>query len=137
MMEIKVTVSVPELALLADAIKSLHIGHQTAVMPDTQPNDWTPSGGAMDDSIVDPSTGNTYETDPAVQAPVAPTAEPEAPQYTQEDLAHAAVALMGDPGKKQALVSLLAQFGVRALTELSADNYGAFATELRGLGADI
>lgn len=71
---------------------------------------------------------------PAVTAvPAVPTS---APEYTMDDLARAAIPLM-DAGNQQALVGLLAQFGVSALTELKKEQYGAFATALRGLGAKI
>jgi len=35
------------------------------------------------------------------------------------------------------LKQVLAAFGVHALTELPKENYGAFATQLRSLGAKI
>ena len=71
---------------------------------------------------------------PGVMA--APTVPTSAPEYTMDDLARAAIPLM-DAGNQQALVGLLAQFGVSALPELKKEQYGAFATALRGLGAKI
>lgn len=62
-----------------------------------------------------------------------PTAEPT---YTYDQLAVAATSLL-DAGRKDELMSLLAQFGVQALTELKPEQYGAFATALRQLGARI
>ena len=53
-----------------------------------------------------------------------------------DDLARAAIPLM-DAGGQQALVGLLSQFGVSALPELPKEQYGAFATALRGMGAKI
>ena len=35
------------------------------------------------------------------------------------------------------LLALLAKYGVQAVTQLKPEQYGAFATELRGLGAQI
>ena len=56
--------------------------------------------------------------------------------YTIEQLAVAATALV-DAGKREALVSLLNNYGVNALTTLPKEKYGAFATSLREMGAKI
>lgn len=71
---------------------------------------------------------------PAIQqtAPV----QTAAPSYTMDDLTNAAVMLM-DSGRQADLLNLLAQFGVEALPALPREQYGAFATALRGLGAQI
>lgn len=69
---------------------------------------------------------------PATQA--APTAT--TPGFTYDDLARAASSLM-DAGKQQQLLDLLGQFHVPALTQLSKEQYGAFATALRQMGAQI
>lgn len=83
-------------------------------------------------------------TPPPVQqvAPVAPPPVQQAPvqmappSYTADDLARAAMTLM-DSGRQGDLINLLAQFGTEALTQLPQEQYGAFATALRGLGAPI
>lgn len=75
-------------------------------------------------------------------APAPVAAAPEsvpvtAPQtYTQEQLAVAATQLM-DAGRQPELISLLAAFGVQALTQLPKEQYGNFATQLRAMGARI
>ena len=69
---------------------------------------------------------------PVQQAPV----QTAAPSYTADDLARAAMTLM-DSGRQGELINLLAQFGTDALTHLPQEQYGAFATALRGLGAPI
>lgn len=56
--------------------------------------------------------------------------------YTQEQLALAATPII-DSGRSDELVKLLHTFGVNALTQLPEEQYGAFATALRGLGAKI
>lgn len=56
--------------------------------------------------------------------------------YTLDELARAAIALV-DSGKQVDLQQLLAQFGVEALPVLPKEQYGAFATALRGMGAQI
>ena len=69
---------------------------------------------------------------PVQQAPV----QTAAPAYTADGLARAAMTLM-DSGRQGDLINLLAQFGTEALTQLPQEQYGAFATALRGLGAPI
>lgn len=48
----------------------------------------------------------------------------------------AAIPLM-DSGKQPELLQLIRSFGVEALPFLQPEQYGAFATALRGLGAQI
>ena len=72
------------------------------------------------------------QTAPVQQAPV----QTSTISYTLDDLARAAMTLM-DSGKQAELQQLLAQFGVEALPVLPPQHYGAFATALRGLGAQI
>ncbi len=72
-----------------------------------------------------------------VSAPVAPAAVPtSAPSYSLDDLARAAMTLM-DVGRQGELQQLLQQFNVAALPALPKEQYGAFATALRGMGAQI
>lgn len=85
------------------------------------------------------------QTTPAVTTPIqntAPTQQAPAQvqtttsSYTMDDLTKAAVMLM-DSGRQADLLNLLSQFGVEALPALPQEMYGAFATALRGLGAQI
>ena len=71
--------------------------------------------------------GNT----PAPAVPVA-----GAPTYTLDQISRAGASLV-DAGKMQQLLELLGRYGVQAVTQLKPEQYGAFATELRGLGAQI
>lgn len=84
---------------------------------------------------------------PAVtEAPEAAIREPEAvPQsvpvaapalYSLDDLARAGMSLM-DQGRQADLQQLLHQFGVSALPQIPKEQYGAFATALREMGAPI
>lgn len=74
---------------------------------------------------------------PVEPVALAPTPVPTTQvSYDINQLAVAATGLM-DAGKQQDLMNLLAKFGVQALTQLPKEQYGAFATELRGLGANI
>ena len=83
------------------------------------------------------------KTTPAPQpAPIAQPAQEAAPvptaehTYKAEELQVAAVALV-DKGMMVQLQGLLRQFEVNSLPELPAEKYGAFATALRGMGAQI
>lgn len=73
---------------------------------------------------------------PQVQATVQQSVPTSAVTYTLDELARAAMSLM-DSGKQPDLLQLLASFGVEALPALPPAQYGAFATALRGLGAQI
>lgn len=83
---------------------------------------------------------------PAAPAPAAPAPVPTAPvqqavpttapSYTREDLSRAAITLM-DKGLQAQLQQLVQSFGVNSLMELPPEQYGNFATALRGMGAEI
>ena len=70
-----------------------------------------------------------------VPVPVAavPTA---APKYTIDQLAVASVSV-ADAGKREDVLALIHSFGVKILTELKPEQYGAYAAQLRKLGAKI
>lgn len=69
-------------------------------------------------------------------APVAPVVPTVEHTYTLDDLANAAMTLM-DKGMQAQLQNLLAGYGVEALPALPKNQYGNFATALRGMGANI
>ena len=81
---------------------------------------------------------------PAASAPAAPAAPVQnspavpttAPSYTRDDLSRAAMTLM-DKGMQTQLQQLIQSYGVNSLVELPAEQYGNFATALRGMGAQI
>jgi hypothetical protein len=78
----------------------------------------------------------TYQPGAGQQIAPPPTVPTTAPSYTMEQLAVAATQLM-DAGKRNELVQLLQSFGAPALTALPKEQYGEFATQLRGMGAKI
>lgn len=88
-----------------------------------------------------PTAPATPAAPAAPTAPVAPAA-PAAPvpttqvSYKPDDLARAAMSLM-DSGRQPDLIALLGQFGVVSIPDLRPEQYGAFATALRGMGAQI
>ncbi len=84
---------------------------------------------------------------PAMQTPAAqPVAEVQQPaaiptshvaqSYTVEQL-QMAMAPLVDAGKMEEIRALLNSFGVPSIMDLQPDQYGALATALRGMGAQI
>lgn len=90
-----------------------------APMPESTTPNWTPGDGATDDST--PQTA-------------VPT---EAKSYTADELQKAAIALMDRGVSMDDIAALLGKRGVSSLPELTPDKFGAFALDLRQLGADI
>lgn len=145
MLEIKIT----GLDHLADAIFALSgaMTKQTAVQteaseapqPNPEPIPPAPQPVPRPDPVPAPpaapqATPPVQPTAPAQLAtPVVPTSQQT---YTLDDLARAGMTLM-DSGRQADLQGLLKQFGVEALPALPQEQYGAFATALRGLGAQI
>ena len=91
----------------------------TAPMPESTTPTWTPGGGATDDST------------PQAAVPT------EAKSYTADELQKAAIALMDKGVSMDDIAALLGKYGVSSLPELTPDKFGAFALDLRQLGADI
>lgn len=88
-----------------------------------------------------PSQAPTAPATPVMPVqPLAPPAASAVPttqaSYTLDDLARAGMTLM-DSGRQGDLLQLLARFGVDALPALPQAQYGAFATALREMGAQI
>lgn len=80
-----------------------------------------------------PQPAPVQQPQPQQQQQSVPTS---APSYTFDQLAVAATQL-NDAGKREQLVQLLQSFGVQALTGLPEEQYGAFATKLREMGAKL
>lgn len=109
---------------------------QTTVTPVTPPIQ-------SEASTVQPSVTPTVQpavtqqvAPPVQQAPVQQAVPTTTPTYTLDDLARAGMTLM-DVGRQADLQRLLTRFGVQALPALPPAQYGAFATALRDLGAQI
>lgn len=78
---------------------------------------------------------SVQQPDPQAVASVTQVAT-TAMTYQLDDLAQAAMGLMRQ-GMQTQLQELLRQFGVEALPQLPKEQYGAFATAIRGMGAQI
>lgn len=81
-----------------------------------------------------PTAGPTSVAPGNTPAPAVPVTG--APAYTLDQISRAGASLV-DAGKMQQLLELLGRYGVQAVTQLKPEQYGAFATELRALGAQI
>jgi hypothetical protein len=66
-----------------------------------------------------------------------PAVPASAPVYTLDALARAGAALIEQSGKMPEALALLARYGVQTVNRLKPEQYGAFAAELRALGAQI
>lgn len=112
------------LKALAESIKTHGKASAESAEELPQAPTWTPGGGATDDSI--PQT-----TAPQAAVPT------EAKSYTADELQKAAIALMDRGVSMDDIAALLGKHGVSSLPELTPDKFGAFALDLRQLGADI
>lgn len=92
----------------------------------------TPSAPVAPAPAVTPAMPAT----PAQDMSVAPAVPTSAPSYTRDDLSRAAMTLM-DKGMQEQLQQLIHSYGVNSLVELPPEQYGNFATALRGMGAQI
>ena len=103
------------------------VGPQTEPVATSTVPTWTPGGGAVDDSL------------PQEKEQVSPqqTVPTEAKSYTADELQKAAIALMDKGVSMDDIAAVLGKHGVSSLPELTTDKFGAFALDLRQLGADI
>lgn len=160
MTEMKIKIDVPELVA---AVEKLAAAIDKSALNITVPNEGTlnfnmPAGNAPVTPTA-PATPAPVQAAPAVPiapmapapaaapttppvasapaaVPTAPAVPVTAPTYTLDQIAKAGASLV-DAGKMEQLLGLLTKYGVQAVTQLNPDQYGAFATELRALGAQI
>lgn len=159
-MEITVKIDAPELVsaiyTLATALETWnhgailkHTADETAAttaMPQPAPAAPTVAPSAAPEQPIQQQQVMTAPAIPVAQpmmtqgatalAPAVAVVPTAAQSYSMEQLAVAATQLV-DAGRRMELVQLLGAFGVQALTSLPKEQYGAFATQLRALGAKI
>ncbi len=155
MMEMKIKIEVPDLAAaiekLAASLNNSTVIEKACACAEAKTPD--PNANPAPAPVAAPAAN------PAPVAPVAPTPTPApvaaapapvapvqtapapavpvtAPTYTLDQIAKAGASLV-DAGKMEQLLGLLTKYSVQAVTQLMPDQYGAFATELRALGAQI
>lgn len=141
MFEIHVTVHCPDLVTAAQLLAKCSGTPAPAAPANTeairaqmqQPTaNPTVSGGPA--ILSTPSTLQSSPSDPAaLTVPLA-----SAPSFSLADISKAGADLIGaNPALLPKVNELLAQFGIQTLDKLKPDQFGAFATALRGLGAKI
>lgn len=154
MMEMKITVEAPDLAAsILKLAKAIASGPDPDILTPDEPLPVAsyPTAPAPAPAPVTPTQTPAPTATPPVAAP-APTAGQTsaapgntpaptvpvtgAPTYTLDQISRAGASLV-DAGKMQQLLELLGRYGVQAVTQLQPEQYGAFATELRALGAQI
>ena len=139
MLEIKITVSCPDLVLAAATLaKCLH-PNNAAETPASPVSQAMPVATSVPAAPIAPTTSFTH-TAPATPgesaAPPVPLAA--APQYSLDQIARAGADLVTrEPAKAAAAQQLLVSFGVQTVSELPKERFGEFVTALRGLGANI
>lgn len=147
MMEMKIKIDVPELVA---AVEKLAAAIDKTALNITVPNEGTlnfnmpasnaPVAPAPVQTAPTPAPAPTPAALPVTPMPTAAAPAPAvpvtAPTYTLDQIAKAGANLV-DAGKMEQLLALLTKYGVQAVTQLTPDQYGAFATELRALGAQI
>lgn len=159
MMEMKIKIDVPELVA---AVEKLAAAIDKTALNITVPNEGTlnfnmPAGNAPAAPVPVQTASVPTPTPVAAPAPApapaptpaappvtpmptaaapAPAVPVTAPTYTLDQIAKAGANLV-DAGKMEQLLALLTKYSVQAVTQLTPDQYGAFATELRALGAQI
>lgn len=163
MLEIKITVSCPDLILAATALaKCLHPNNAvdapaSPAVPAAPVTTATPAApiaqpvapavpAAPIAQPVTPAVPAAPIAQPAPVMPVAPASAPAAPpvplapapQYSLDQIARAGADLVTrEPAKAAAAQQLLTSFGVQTVSELPKERFGEFVTALRGLGASI
>lgn len=154
MMEMKITVEAPDLAAsILKLAKAIASGPDPDILTPDEPLPVAsyPTAPAPAPAPVTPTQTPAPTATPPVAAPAptvgqtsaapgntpAPTVPVTgAPTYTLDQISRAGASLV-DAGKMQQLLELLGRYGVQAVTKLQPEQYGAFATELRALGAQI
>lgn len=87
-----------------------------------------------------PTTSTICPSEAPAPAVTAPATVPlaQAPTFTLPEISKAGADLISaNPGLLPKVNELLAQYGIQTLDKLKPDQFGAFATALRGLGAKI
>lgn len=155
MLEVKLTIEAPGLATalekLAEALHS-NQGSTTSIrapFADSSPAHSAPTHAPVPTTAAPatapgpspapaPFVGQTAVPGNAQVPPAAVVPVSAAPAYTLEQLSKAGADLISsNAAKMPELLGLLQKYGVQAITQLKSEHLGAFATELREMGASI
>lgn len=131
-----ITVRIPALEQLLPHLVAFMDSAATPAQPQAAPAPATPAAMPAPAAPAAPVSA-APAAPPAMPAPTAPAVAPTtAPTYTMDQIAKAGAEL-AQAGKMPQLMALLQQHGVQAVTQLRPEQYGEFATALRGLGAQL
>ena len=149
MFEINVTIHCPDLVAAAQLLaKCTGTAAPAAPAPVVAP----PAPAVQATAPVQlqhPATNPTVTAGPTIPSTIshsepaaatAPNSVPlaQAPTFTLAEISKAGADLISaNPGLLPKVNELLAQYGIQTLDKLKPDQFGAFATALRGLGAKI
>lgn len=150
MSNIVIEIKAPELANALQSLASALTGKRTdkfgclssdpapapaaAPAPEFQPG--IPVSAAPPTRVVPPRTAAPVAAPTAPATPPPPVVPTSVPQYTYDMLFNAAAILMGQ-NKGLQLQQLLMKYGIQRLPDLPPEQYGAYATDLRALGAKL
>ncbi|MBL4937628.1 hypothetical protein JK636_18085 [Clostridium sp. YIM B02515] len=127
----------PELLAAMTSFTSAIVSAKMAAIPEYTLDFTEPKASKENAMQVPVQTIHTPIQVPVQTVPTQGVSVPTSAQsFTMEQLAVAATQLV-DAGHQAELVRLLSSFGVQTITALSKEQYGAFVTELRSLGAKI
>ncbi len=149
MFEINVTIHCPDLVAAAQLLaKCTGTAAPAAPAPVVAPP--VPAAQATAPvQLQHPATNHTTAAVPTIPSTIShsePAAAPapnsvplaQAPTFTLAEISKAGADLISaNPGLLPKVNELLAQYGIQTLDKLKPDQFGAFATALRGLGAKI
>lgn len=127
MFEIHVTVSCPDLVEAAKLLRGIEIDESALVK-------------CVDRHAEAKAAPAQQTAAPVVQQPQPAAAVPlaQTPTFTQADIAKAGAELFtARPDLQPQVMALLGQYGCQSVMDLKPEQFGAFATALRGLGAKI
>lgn len=127
MFEVRVTVSCPDLVTAAKLLRGIEID-ESAVAKCAARHAEAPAAPVQQNAA------------PVIQQPQPAPAVPlaQAPTFTQADIAKAGAELFTTrPDLQPQVMALLGQYGCQSVMDLKPEQFGAFATALRGLGAKI
>lgn len=140
MFDIKVTVACPDVLKAVDRIAEMIRNGAACAKSVPAPMPVQPTIAAPTPVPAPVEAAPTPAAAPVTvtAAPVAAAPVAAAPSYTVAQVAKAGADLMsGNPALQPALVDLIHRFGAQTVQEIPHDKLGAFATELRQMGAKI
>ena len=140
MLEITVTINCPDLVQAATLLGAALMSKAEPIPHDADLNALKPGT-----YVQEPAPAPEVPKPVTVTVPVsvsgsshAVTVPVSAPAYTLPQIATAGAQLMSkDPSLQQPLLELLGSYGCKTVSELKPDQLGAFAADLRKMGAQI